>query len=248
MWKEYRDAACHCQKKIHGAKIQLENKLDRNAGDSKNIFFKYIDGKRRCKNNIISLQDEDGHATNRDMGKAEMCCTFFASVFNMVDRPRASQCSVRMTKPSWHILEPSGLGSGGHGENFWWLLIEAILVAPLYTKNLVIKTQYMYNSTWKADLLCYTLQSDSSTCPRAVMGKGFTSAFQCVSCSFIIPSIFLMLSAWNTLSWQSVWGSLVHTYSHHFILSAICLVLHCIHYGILFLHGLNSGLCYWGKN
>lgn len=47
----------------------------------------------------LSLQDEDGHLTDRDMDKAEVCYPFFASVFNMDDRPRGSQCPARMTNP-----------------------------------------------------------------------------------------------------------------------------------------------------
>ncbi|KAJ7404159.1 hypothetical protein WISP_147211 [Willisornis vidua] len=36
--------------------------------------------------------DEDGHLTNRDRDKAEAFDTFFASLFNMDDGPRGSQC------------------------------------------------------------------------------------------------------------------------------------------------------------
>ncbi|KAJ7405464.1 hypothetical protein BTVI_69068 [Pitangus sulphuratus] len=38
------------------------------------------------------LQNEDGHQTNRDRDKAEVVDTFFASVFNMDNGPRESQC------------------------------------------------------------------------------------------------------------------------------------------------------------
>ncbi|KAJ7413995.1 hypothetical protein WISP_87188 [Willisornis vidua] len=45
------------------------------------------------KSTVESLWDEDGHLTNRDRDKAEVFNTFFASVFNMDDGPRGSQCS-----------------------------------------------------------------------------------------------------------------------------------------------------------
>lgn len=61
-------------------------------GDNERTFFKYIDGNKQCKNNICSVQDVDGHLTNRDMDKAEVLNTFFASIFNTDDRPRGSQC------------------------------------------------------------------------------------------------------------------------------------------------------------
>ncbi|KAF4793609.1 hypothetical protein TURU_109620 [Turdus rufiventris] len=55
-------------------------------------FFKYINGKRQCRNYINELQDEGGHLTNRNIDKAEVFNAFFASVFNMDDRPEGSQC------------------------------------------------------------------------------------------------------------------------------------------------------------
>ena len=55
--------------------------------DTKKGFFKYINSKRRSKENIGQILDEDGHLTNRDEEKAEAFNAFFASVFNNTDRP-----------------------------------------------------------------------------------------------------------------------------------------------------------------
>ncbi|KAJ7407716.1 hypothetical protein BTVI_62360 [Pitangus sulphuratus] len=44
------------------------------------------------RNIIDPLEDEDGHLTNKDRDKAEVFNTFFASLFNMDDGPRGSQC------------------------------------------------------------------------------------------------------------------------------------------------------------
>lgn len=60
--------------------------------NKKEVFFKYINGNRQCKNNISPLQDKDGHLTNRDRDKAEVFKAFFASDFNMDDGPRECQC------------------------------------------------------------------------------------------------------------------------------------------------------------
>lgn len=60
--------------------------------DKKEGFFKYINGNRQYKNNISPLQDEDGLLTSRERDKAEVFKAFFASIFNMDDSPRESQC------------------------------------------------------------------------------------------------------------------------------------------------------------
>ncbi|KAJ7395802.1 hypothetical protein BTVI_151811 [Pitangus sulphuratus] len=73
------------------AKAQLELKLARNLGDNKK-FFKYINGNRQCRKIIGPFQDEDGHLMNRNRDKSEVFNAFFASVFNMDDGPRGSQC------------------------------------------------------------------------------------------------------------------------------------------------------------
>lgn len=52
-----------------------------NCGGQKNrIFFKYINGKRQCKNIISPFQDGDGHLTNRERDMAEVFSTSFVSV------------------------------------------------------------------------------------------------------------------------------------------------------------------------
>ncbi|GAB0196742.1 hypothetical protein GRJ2_002139500 [Grus japonensis] len=85
MWEDYRDAARLCREKIHAAKAQLELKLASTVGDNKKGFFKYVNNKRRTRENIGSLLDKNGHLTNRDIDKAETFNAFFASVFNTDD-------------------------------------------------------------------------------------------------------------------------------------------------------------------
>lgn len=65
----------------------------RTVGEQKKeVFFKYINGKRQCKIIIGPFQDGNGHLTSRDRDKAEVFNTSFVSVFNVGHRPRGSQC------------------------------------------------------------------------------------------------------------------------------------------------------------
>ncbi|KAJ7420213.1 hypothetical protein WISP_49407 [Willisornis vidua] len=85
-WEENTDSPCHCREKVCMAKAQLELNLPEMWGTVKKSFFKYINGNRQYRNTIGLLQEEE------DRDKAEGFNTFFASVFNMDDKPRASQC------------------------------------------------------------------------------------------------------------------------------------------------------------
>ena len=58
---------------------------------TRRAFFKYVNSKRRSKENIGPILVEDGHLTNRDEEKMETFNAFFASVFNNTNRPRAAR-------------------------------------------------------------------------------------------------------------------------------------------------------------
>ncbi|KAK4823990.1 hypothetical protein QYF61_009115 [Mycteria americana] len=79
------------QEKTQIAKAQLQLKLASVVSDNKKGFFKYVNSKRRSKENIGPILVEDGHLTNRDEEKAGTFNAFFASVFNNTDRPWAAQ-------------------------------------------------------------------------------------------------------------------------------------------------------------
>ncbi|NWI48887.1 ITA8 protein, partial [Calyptomena viridis] len=91
-WKEYRDAAYLCREKICVTKAQLRLKLARNVEENNKSFFKYITGKRQCRNNITLLQDGDGHLTNRGRDRGKVFNAFFTSALNMDGGPRGSHC------------------------------------------------------------------------------------------------------------------------------------------------------------
>ncbi|RMC20216.1 hypothetical protein DUI87_01062 [Hirundo rustica rustica] len=76
----------------YSAQSSIGVEAARTVEDNKNSFPEYIYSKRQSRNNIIPLQDEDGHLRNRDMEKADVFNTFFASVFNAGDGSRGSEC------------------------------------------------------------------------------------------------------------------------------------------------------------
>jgi len=84
MRKEYRDDVRVCREKICVAKAQLELKLAMSVGDIKKAF-RYVNRKRRTKENIGPLLDGEGLLTDNEIGKAETFNAFFTSVFNTND-------------------------------------------------------------------------------------------------------------------------------------------------------------------
>ena len=62
--------------------------------DNKKGSFRYVNSKRRIRDNIGPLLDEVGHLTNRNVDKAEIFNAFFASVFNTDDGLWDPQSSV----------------------------------------------------------------------------------------------------------------------------------------------------------
>jgi len=89
--EEYRAVVCLCREKTRKANAQSELKLVRAVSDNKKGIFKYVNSKRRAKENIGPILVEDGLLTNRDEEKVEAFNVVFASVFNNTDRPWAAQ-------------------------------------------------------------------------------------------------------------------------------------------------------------
>jgi len=84
--EDYKAIIRICREKTLKAKPQLELKLA-NVVSNKKGFSKYINSKRRSKENIGLILVEDGHLTNGDEEKAEAFNAFFAPFFNKIDRP-----------------------------------------------------------------------------------------------------------------------------------------------------------------
>ncbi|GAB0202630.1 hypothetical protein GRJ2_002728600 [Grus japonensis] len=80
--EEYRDLIRSCRDKIRKAKAQLELNLATVVRDNKKCFYKYINSKKRAKENLHPLLDAEGNMATKDGEKAEVLNAFFASVFN----------------------------------------------------------------------------------------------------------------------------------------------------------------------
>ena len=100
LWKEgqasqenYRAVVCICREKTGKAKAQLELTSASVVSDNKKGFLKYVNSKRRSKENIAPIFVEDGRLTDSDEEKAEAFKAFFASFFNNTDRPWAARSS-----------------------------------------------------------------------------------------------------------------------------------------------------------
>lgn len=63
------------------------------CADKKKGFLKYVNSKRRSKENNGPIFNEDDPLGNRDVEEVKAFNAFFASIFNINERPCAVQCS-----------------------------------------------------------------------------------------------------------------------------------------------------------
>ena len=71
-----------CKEKIRKAKAQLELNLATKVKDNNKYFYKYINCKRRARENLHPLLDAKGNFMTKDQDKAEELNAFVASVAN----------------------------------------------------------------------------------------------------------------------------------------------------------------------
>lgn len=70
------------------SKIQLELNSARDLKDSKKDFFRYINSKRKTRENVGPLLNEVGVLVTEDTGKAGLLNVFFESVFTAKASPQ----------------------------------------------------------------------------------------------------------------------------------------------------------------
>ena len=70
--KEYKEVVKMCREKIRKAKAQLKLNLAIGVKENKKLFYKYINSKRRAKDNLHPLLDVSGDMTTENKEKAEV--------------------------------------------------------------------------------------------------------------------------------------------------------------------------------
>ncbi|GAB0201721.1 mitochondrial enolase superfamily member 1 [Grus japonensis] len=80
--EEYRDLVRSCRDKSRKAKAQLQLNLATDVRDNKKCFYKYINNKKRAKENLHPLLDAECNMATKDKEKAEVLNAAFASIFN----------------------------------------------------------------------------------------------------------------------------------------------------------------------
>ena len=72
-----------CREKISKAKTQPKLSLDAGVKENKKLFYKYINRKRKTKENLHPVMDEAVNMTTEDKEKAEVLNDFFVSFFKV---------------------------------------------------------------------------------------------------------------------------------------------------------------------
>ena len=89
-WEEYRNVVRACWDATRKAKARLELNLAKVIKDNKKGFFKYVNSKRKTRENVGPLLSEGGVLVTGDAEKAEILNAFFTSVFSEKALPQES--------------------------------------------------------------------------------------------------------------------------------------------------------------
>ncbi|KFP56696.1 hypothetical protein N322_04880, partial [Cariama cristata] len=80
-WEECREAARLCRDGVRKAKARQELNLEGDAKNNKKDFYRYVNQKRKVKENVPPLMSWAGELVVTDEEKAEVLSSSFASVF-----------------------------------------------------------------------------------------------------------------------------------------------------------------------
>ena len=86
-WEEYRSVVRACREVTRKIKAHLELKLAKETKDNMKVF-KYVNSKRKTRDNVGPLLNEGGVLVMGDAEKMEMLNAFFALVFASKSPPR----------------------------------------------------------------------------------------------------------------------------------------------------------------
>ena len=102
---DYKEVAKVCREEVQKAKAQLELRLATAVKENKKSFYKYINGKRRTKDDFYPLIDAAGNVTTEDKEKAEVLNAFFTSAFNsQTSYPQGTLCpDLEVWADMWNI-------------------------------------------------------------------------------------------------------------------------------------------------
>ena len=76
-WEEYKNVVRVCMDATRKAKAWLELKLARDVKDNKKGFYKYVNSKRKTRENVGPLLNEAGALVTEDTEKAELLNAIF---------------------------------------------------------------------------------------------------------------------------------------------------------------------------
>lgn len=89
-WEEFGNVVRACRDATRKAKAQSELKLSKVMKDNNKSFFKYVDSKRKTRDNVSALLNKAGVLVTGDAEKTEMSNAFFDLVFTSKNAPQDS--------------------------------------------------------------------------------------------------------------------------------------------------------------